>query len=118
MDVLRSIPVVWRIVAVVAGFAGLAAPAVLSVQEEVAASSVIAVLAVCAIPSGIGIVAAVTRLETRTRILLLWVAALTAGFAGVITIMSGPGIIMLGVMVAYLVSAWGLNESGDGSRLS
>lgn len=70
-------------------------------------------LTLCSIPIIVGLVAGLGNMETRTRILFLWLAAAISGFVAIITIMSGAGLILLGAMLAYLVIAWMMNEASE-----
>ena len=62
------------------------------------------------LPFLIGGVAAIGRMATKNRNLVLWTAAGLAGLVAVVTIMSGAGFVLLAGMVLYLIIAWGMNE--------
>lgn len=103
----------WRWITIIISAAGITGVAVVWNRiGEVGPGN----LLLCSLPFLIGAAAALARIEARNRILLLWLAALIAGFVAVLTLFAGPGIIIFGVMLAYLIAAWGLNEAGEAPR--
>lgn len=70
------------------------------------------VYALLAVPFASGLVIAITPMERRTRILLLWLIALGAGLVAALTIFSGIGFFLLAMVAAYLCAAWLENETG------
>jgi hypothetical protein len=67
-------------------------------------------LFLCSLLFLFGGVAAVGRMATENRILLLWASAGLAGLVAALTIMSGAGYVLLAGMVLYLITAWLMNE--------
>jgi hypothetical protein len=56
---------------------------------------------------------ALMSLERRTRIVLLWLAALSGGLVAAMTIFSGIGFFLMAIVIAYLWAAWRENEAGE-----
>jgi hypothetical protein len=99
----------WRIGAVMVSIGGIAA---IPFFRNLVDDDRIGLWVACAVPLLIGLAAMIVPMEIRSRILFLWFASLLASFVAMITFMSGFGIVMAVIVLAYLVVAWGLNEAG------
>ena len=102
----------WRSVAIVASVAGIA---LLPVFRNMLGDDRIGIYVAFGLPFAIGLAAMAVPMETRTRILGLWLASLMAGFVAMISLWSGFGFVAIGVTVVYLLAAWGLNEASGSS---
>ncbi len=98
----------WRAVAAIASVAGIALLPVFRRQME---DDRLGIWIAFALPFALGLVAMTARMETRTRILALWLASLLASFVVMISLWTGFGLVAIAIIVTHLVSAWGLNEA-------
>lgn len=109
MRVSSTVPAGWRTLTVVVSMAGLAVLVFWLGHLDLLRPGT---LLLSTMPLLVGGVAGLGTMTARTRIVLLWLAALMCGLTAVVTIMSGAGIVLLAAMLVYLIAAWGMNEAG------